>query len=183
MSVLGFIVLLKKENRLHNNKIIILILLALPIAIFAQVFGFIDDFEDGILTGWEVSEEHQRTFELTEEDGVLKIDYHRTSESWEWDNINFTPPEEIDVSDNPTITVKVKSDVATVMTFKPIYGNGTDDWLQKNVTADNQWHDFTFDLESFGSSNLTMIYIYLDGGSTSISSGLVCFRAFMITLK
>ena len=87
---------------------------------FAQVTGFLEDFNDNALTNWEMP--HQDTFFLTEEDSVLKITYNRTSNTWEWDNFNFIPPL-IDVTNNPYISVRVKSNISTELTFKPIYEN------------------------------------------------------------
>ena len=59
----------------------------------------LEDFNDNILTKWQVPQT-TGTFTLMEQDSVLKIVYNRTTNSWEWDNFNFTPPL-IDVSNNP----------------------------------------------------------------------------------
>jgi len=71
--------------------------------------------------------------------------------------------------------VKVKSDVNTQLTFKPIYANGANDWLLENIPGDNNWHDVLFNLTPHGGTNMEIIYMYLDGGSTELSSGMVHF--------
>ncbi len=70
--------------------------------------------------------------------------------------------------------------MATKLTFKPVYGNSNTDWLQYNIPGDNTWHDVTFNLIAHGGSPLNMIYMYLDGGSTALSSGIVCFENLKI---
>jgi hypothetical protein len=156
---------------------------------FSQLTGFFDDFEDGSLdTLWNESlhtlwkADHPGTFGLSEQDGTLNIAYTRTAESAEWDNFNFTPPEEIDVSANPVITLKIKSDVANTFTVKPIYSNGNDGWLQKEVPADGAWHVYEYELveSNYSGGNLQKIYLYFDGGSTEIKSGTVLFDDFQI---
>lgn len=139
---------------------------------YAQITGFLEDFNDNILTGWEMP--HPNTFTLTEKDSMLKITYNRTASSWEWDNFNFTPPL-IDVSNNPNISVRVKCNVSTELTFKPIYQNGNNDWVQAWIAGDNVWHTVTFVLLAHGGSPMNRIYMYLDGGSTTPKSGIVYF--------
>jgi len=156
-------------------KRLVCILIAIPFCLWAQLTGWVEDFNDNSLTGWNVTEEHQRTYRLAEEDSILKITYTRTSASWEWDNFNYTPPQPISVSETPAISVRVRSTVATQLTFKPIYQSGANDWLQENIPGDNAWHEIEFQLTAHGGSPLQIIYIYLDGGSTTPSSGIVFF--------
>lgn len=150
-------------------------IMLVPALLWAQLSGWVEDFNDNTLTGWYVTAEHQRTFQLAEEDSVLKITYTRRDTNWEWDNFNYTPPQPILVTGNPLIYVQVKSDINTQLTFKPIYANGSDDWLQENIPGDNAWHDVEFELVAHGGSPMEIIYMYLDGGSTTPSSGTVHF--------
>ena len=156
-----------------KNISFILIIFCFPSLLVSQVVtGWIEDFNDNMLTGWQSD---QTTFQLTEQDSILRIDYTRTAESWEWHNINYTPPQPILVAGNPFITVRVKSNVNTELTFKPIYYNDEHDWLREYIYGDNSWHEVVFRLENHGGTTLQTIYIYLDGGSTLPKSGIVFF--------
>ena len=148
------------------------LLFIFPATIVAQITGYVEDFNDNILTGWVVEEEHQRTYTLSEEDSVLKIDYHRVVDSWEWDNFNHTPLP-IDVSNHPNLSIMARSTIPTVLTIKPDYESGADDWLQVSLPPDNQWHEYYFTLTKVDSGNLITFYMYLDGGSTEPATGLV----------
>ncbi|MBD3228243.1 MAG: hypothetical protein GF329_08635 [Candidatus Lokiarchaeota archaeon] len=106
-----------------NNRCIFLFsfLLFSPFLAIAQITGFVEDFDDNTPTGWQVPPDQPHTFEIYERDGVLRIVYHRFAESWEWDNINFIPPQVIDLSHKPQISVRVRSDVISELNFKPVY--------------------------------------------------------------
>ncbi len=160
-----------------NNRYLLLIVFMLfsPFFATAQITGFVEDYNDNTLTGWQVPPDQPHTFELFEQDSILKIVYHRVAESWEWDNINFTPPEIIDLSHKSQISVKVKSDVISELTFKPVYENEGEDWVQKKLPDDNQWHTYVFELMNAGNSSMNRLYIYLDGGSTVSNSGIIYF--------
>jgi mannan endo-1,4-beta-mannosidase len=151
-----------------------LVLIVFPLNLMAQVTGFVEDFNDNVLIGWVLEAEHDRTYTLTEADSMLRIDYHRVAESWEWDNFNFTPPL-IDASQKPYITVDVISNVNTVLTFKPVYENETDDWIHVDLPDDSVWHTYTFALMEASNGSMVRIYMYLDGGSTTPVSGTVYF--------
>ncbi len=150
-------------------------LLAASLQAYSQASGFYDDFEDGSVdtvinqvthTLWKA--DHPRTFGITESEGVLNIAYTRTTESAMWDNFNFTPPGSIDVAGIPEITLKIRSDVSTVFTVKPIYSNGRDGWIQKTIPADDIWHTYVYALDpaNYTGATLEKIYLYFDGGST-----------------
>jgi len=131
----------------------ILITALLPVVCFAQRRGFIDDFEDGSfefmitntrrprppVTIWETIT--PGTYGLSEQNGVLRIDYSRTSGIGAFDRFTFTPPREINVSDNPSIRISVKSSVATVLTIQPTYSMRppTYEYLDKEIPGDNTW--------------------------------------------
>lgn len=148
--------------------------LLIPCLINAQITGFVEDFNDNLLTGWEIPLDHQRTYNLTEADSVLKIDYHRTAWSWEWDNFNFTPPL-IDISSHPYISVKVKSDTRAMLTLKPVYSTIEVAWLQKRLNDDNEWYTLTFKMDEPGATLIDRIYMYLDGGTTKPAAGIIYF--------
>ncbi len=143
---------------------------------FTQTTGLLEDFNDNVLSGWEVpADQTAGTFALTEADSVLRIDYNRTAQSYEWDNFNYTPPSIIDATNNPYITVRAKSDVGTALTFKPIYENGDHDWVQVTLLSDEVWHTYKFELVATKPYQINRIYMYLDGGSTETRSGVVYF--------
>ncbi|MCI0493372.1 glycoside hydrolase family 26 protein, partial [candidate division KSB1 bacterium] len=145
-----------------------------PLTLIAQVTGFVEDFNDNLPINWEVPAEHERTYTLTESDSVLKIDYHRTAASWEWDNFNFSPPL-VDISQNLFISVKVKSNIKSVLIFKPAYNQTEVAWLQQQLADDNEWYTITFEIKNPGATLINRIYMYLDGGTTSPASGTVYF--------
>lgn len=156
-------------------RTILFLTILFPVLLLGQQPNWLEDFNDNILSGWSVDEEHLRTYNLSEDDGMLEIAYTRTSESWEWDNFNYTPPVQIFMANDPYITVQVKSDISTQLTLKPIYSNGGEDWLQKNVPGDNAWHEMRFDLTVQQSATIDIIYMYLDAGSTQSKSGTILF--------
>ncbi len=143
-------------------------------ALEAQVTGYKDDFNDGLLSGWEMP--HPATFSLSESDGVLRIDYTRTASSWEWDNFNFIPAHIIDLAGRPVISLKIKSSVAAELTLKPIFEDGGSDWLQAELPSDNEWHQIVLNLTYEASSLVNRVYFYFDGGSTQSRSGIVFFE-------
>ncbi len=147
--------------------------LMLPTLLFGQSTGYIENFNDGNVNGW-VSD-HGDTFKLNSENESLKIDYSRTASSGEWDNFNFTPPNVIDHSENKFISVKVKSDVGTQLIFKPVFEDGSSDWLQTNLIGDNQWRTISFELTVSTNFRMKKLYLYLDGGTTISRAGTVYF--------
>lgn len=162
------------------NKIKQLILAGfffLPAMVTAQVNGLVDDFSDGNITGWVA--DHPNTFGLSLEDGVLKIAYNRSATSDQWDNFNYTPASPINVTDNPFVTIKIKSSVRTEFTLKPIYSAG-DNWLPKIVPGDNAWHTVTFNLAPAGTKIISKFYLYLDAGTTTLKSGTLFVDDFRV---
>jgi len=159
-----------------RNLILLLLLAEFGVA---QLTSYTEDFNDNLLIGWDTNA-GQTTYTLTEADQRLNILYNRNNESWEWDNINFTPPQSLDVSLTPVITLDVKSSVATELVLKPTYTNDTSDWLPINIPPDNAWHTYTFDLTQYTGQLMTRIYFYLDGGSQEYNSGIVEFDNLLI---
>ena len=160
-------------HTLRNNLLIIFICTGI---ISAQTTGLLEDFNDNFLTGWALpGDQTAGTFSLSETDSVLRIDYNRNPQSWEWDTFYFTPATIIDATANPYITVRAKSDVATVLTFKPIYENGQSDWRQVTLPADGIWYTYKFELVALKPYEINRIYMYLDGGRTESKNGTVYF--------
>lgn len=151
----------------------VLITLLLFTFSFSQVTGVSEDFDNGNISRWD-SPQSSNTFVLTATDSILHIAYNRSASSDAWDNFNYTPPL-VDVTDNAIMTIKVKSDVGTVLTFKPIYESGADGWIQYNLPADDKWHNYIIELVNPGPLIINRIYMYLDGGSTLSDSGNVYF--------
>jgi len=152
-----------------SRTVLSIVLCLIACTSFAQMGGFFEDFSDNSLAGWGFD---GSTFTLSATDGALRIAYHRTAASGEWDNFNLMLPS-INVGFNSHLQLKAKSTVATQLTLKPIYANGTDDWLPKGLPADNAWHTYTFALAKAHGTAMTHIYFYLDGGSTTPASGTV----------
>jgi len=165
-------------------KIKLALLMLCGATLFGQITGFIDDFQDGSVdTTWNGTvyrlwdTEDTSIFHISEGNGVLSIGYVRKSTDRSWPCMFFTPPEIMDVSVNPQISIKIKSDVAITYQFKPVYNSGANDWEVVDISGDNIWRTYTFALESGNYSGTTMyrIYMHFDGGSTPAKTGTVCF--------
>ncbi len=152
--------------------IFVLVLLVTPLS--GQVKGYVEDFNDNVLTGWEMPDPD--TFYLEEAGGILKISYNRTASSWEWDNFNYIPLQNIDVTENPMISLKVKSGVGTELVLKTIFLDNTNDWLTALLPSDDKWHTVLFNVADTVSGTINRIYFYLDGGTTVPKSGEVYFN-------
>lgn len=166
----------------------ILFLLFPCISGFAQSNGFLYRFEDNALdvtvrsrddetlhTLW--STQSPDTYLLTEQNGVLKIDYERLAGRGANDSFSLTPPASINVSSNPRIRVSIKSSVATSLTIRPIYNNcpPTYEDLVQELPGDAAWHTVYFDLYPHLSSRLSIksLDFFLDHGSSDPSSGTI----------
>ncbi|MDZ7374367.1 MAG: DUF5060 domain-containing protein [candidate division KSB1 bacterium] len=143
----------------------------------AQPQGMAVSFDDGSLVGWHWD---AATFELSARDSALLINYHRTTQSWEWHNFHFVLPQPISVASAPKISLRVRSNLDTELTLKPTYSNQGSDWLPVNVPGDNQWQYYEFGLLNYGDGLLERIYFYLDGGTTTPRSGTVWFDDLLI---
>ncbi|MBN2354496.1 DUF5060 domain-containing protein [candidate division KSB1 bacterium] len=157
-----------------------LIFIIVPI-LNTQTTGWVEDFNDYDLAGWQVSLTEQRTYQLAAVDSALRIQYTRTADSEAWDNFNFTPPQSIDVSGHPYLRLRVRSDVAAKLSLKPVYTTGQNDWLDANLSAGDAWTYFTFKLYACGGGLMNRIYLYLDGGSMAPSSGTVYLDDLLIS--
>ncbi|MDZ7721877.1 MAG: hypothetical protein U5R06_03375 [candidate division KSB1 bacterium] len=81
-----------------------------PVLLFAQVTGFLENFNDHDLAGWESP--HSHTFALAVVDSALEITYTRDAESDALDGFNFIPPRST-ATNKPYISVRVKSNIST----------------------------------------------------------------------
>jgi len=154
------------------KKVLLLLSLFVSLTAFGQVKGLVENFKTGDITKWTSD---GRTFQLAADSGTLKITYTRTSTSGQWDNFHFVPPTTVNMSSNPLITVKVKSDVGTVLTLKPVYEDNTSDWIQQTLTSDSKWYTIQYNT-SKGAKILKDLYLYLDGGTTAAKAGVVRFE-------
>ena len=146
------------------------IMIFITSSLSAQVTGFIDDFNDGNIDGWVA--DHSQTFQLSNENGALKIHYTRTSASSAWDNYNFTPSQTINITSNPVITFNIKSDVNTAFSIKPTNGQDVP-LITQNIIGDNQWRKMSFEINNANSKIIAKMYMYFDGGTTELKEGTV----------
>lgn len=115
------------------------------------VSGFYDDFSDDVLIMDEPWSDYEETnYALTEEDDVLKIACN-TASSWKSFGLKFMESP-LDLSDNPVIKLRMRSDQAFPMTikFKDAEGNwdqwGTQGHPVFNVSASDYFITYTFDI-------------------------------------
>ncbi len=126
----------------------------------------IDGFSSGNTDNWNKTGE---TFNYQLESNILKISYNRTATSGAWDQFNLKVAD-LALS-NYELKIRIKADFNFQFTAKPVYSDNTYDWLQKNVTAGDQFTDVTFQISSNAARTLQTIYFYFDGGSTTVKSG------------
>lgn len=154
------------------KKIMLFLSLIFTLTVFPQVKGYVENYKSGDISHWNADE---NTFKLSADSATLKITYNRSSGSTAWDNFHFVPPATIDMSSNPLITIKIKSTVGSVIAIKPVYLDNTSDWLQNGLTGDNKWKTYQFNTTK-GAKIIKEIYMYLDGGTTALKSGIVRFE-------
>lgn len=160
------------------KKILIILVFIISYSIAgAQTTGFLQNFDDGKMTGWRA--DHERTFQLSIDSTFLKITYTRTSASDPWDNFNLTLPEEVDVSNTPRLYVRAKSDIPVVIGLKPVPVNPVN-LITQSILGDNKWKELFFEITNTTNRTVTHVYCYLDGGSTQPKSGTVWFDEIRI---
>ena len=127
---------------------------------YSQRIGFTDDFENGTLEYSFRNNQGNRppfiiwgtetkgAYDLTETEGVLKIDFNRLDGHGAYDRFTFRSFRAISVNENPRIQIEIKSDVALKITASPVYSiePKTVEYLEKEIPGDNQWHTYTFEL-------------------------------------
>lgn len=157
---------------LGSIKLTLLIFFLLVVTISAQVSGWKEDFNDGNLSRWGSEE---ATYQLSAENGSMKINYTRTSNSSNiWHNFRFNSPQNIDITRNPIITITLKSTVNTVLSIKPTT-NADVQLISKDIIGDGVWRTIKFNVTVPASKNFNTIYMYLDGGTTLPKNGIVLF--------
>lgn len=138
----------------------------------AQTTSYLQNFDDGEITGWK--SDHERTFKLSNDSSSLKITYTRTTSSDPWDNFNLTLPDEIDVSTTPKLYVRAKADIPVVIGLKPIPVNPVN-LISNSIIGDGQWKELIFEITNTSNLRVAQVYCYLNGGSSQNKSGTVWF--------
>lgn len=144
----------------------------LGISIYSQSTGLNENFDNNDLSRWK--SDHVRSFQLAPDNGTMKITYTRSAQSDPWDNFNYTPVSTIDIRNNPYITIRVKSNINTVLSIKPTAGENPP-LIDKTIVGDNEWHTISFKANADGSKTFNKIYMYFDGGTTNIKNGTIYF--------
>jgi len=159
---------------------------------FSQLTGFTDNFDNGKLdTLWQGenctlwSSGDTNIYRFTEKNGFLNIAYSRTSSNPTYSAFVFWPPEDVDVSGNPEISVKIKSDVAFTWAMKPYYrhDNNDDNYASMgSVPGDNTWKTYTLYLkeDNYTNDSLYQVVFFFDPGTTPNKEGTVLFDDFTI---
>jgi len=139
-------------------------ILFIPFSVFSQD-SFIEEFEGDILSSqWFFD---FATYEGSVEDDVLKVDYNRTADSWLWDQFNIQLASNITITENPFLSIKIKSDENINLVLKPENTVGGSDWLEQYITGDGEWKEYFFELSNAPSQPIEAVYIYFDAGSTT----------------
>ncbi|NQU87615.1 MAG: DUF5060 domain-containing protein [Mariniphaga sp.] len=155
--------------------------------VFSQRFGFSDDFENGSLELTFRNNQGNRppfiiwgtdtpvSYQLDEEDGVLKIKYSRIEGTGAFDHFTYNSFRARNVNQNPRIQIQVKSDIETKLTASPVYSQEppTYEYLEKEIPGDNEWHTYTFELTRayYSNNNVQAIDFYFDRGNAEAKSG------------
>lgn len=158
-------------------KKILLVLVLLSNLAQAQTTGFLQNFDDGQMTGWKT--DHTRTFQLSIDSTFLKITYTRTAQSGPWDNFNLTLPAEVDVSNTPRMYVRARADIPVIIGLKPIPVNPVD-LISNSILGDGKWKELFFEITSPTNRRVLQVYGYFDGGSSQQKSGTVWFDEIRI---
>lgn len=149
-------------------KSLFLFLLLLPYLSFSQSI-ILDDFSGTTLKeNWNAE---GTTFTLGLENESMRIDYLRNEDSWEWDQFHFILDNSIELK-SYTINLKLKTNIATQLTVKPVYEDGSDDWIQIQLQNSNQFQEISLSALSEETRQLTTLYFYFDAGSTANVQGL-----------
>ncbi len=156
----------------------------------AQRVGYSDNFENGSLEFTFRNNQGNRppfiiwgtetpgTYDMTESNGVLKIEYSKTDGIGAFDRFTFHPFRAIGVTGNPRIQLRLKSDIDVILTASPTYSiePPTFEFLQKKIPGDNSWHTYTFELtkDFYSASNsVQSLDFYFDRGLAENKSGKI----------
>ncbi|MCD6659401.1 MAG: T9SS type A sorting domain-containing protein [Lentimicrobium sp.] len=165
---------------MSNHRLFTTLLLFISMTLGLQLSAetiVIDNFNDNTISPeWQIE---GSTFALSAENQAMRVDYNRTSSSWEWDQFHkiILPQPELSQFQ---IEFRVKTDVQFQMNVKPVYTDGSSDWLTNSIPVTADYQLFTFGVTSAGQKVLETIYIYFDGGSTAIKSGIIHIDEILI---
>ena len=141
----------------------------IPVMCFAQSSGFHDDFNDNQLAShWWFGDP---AYSGSEEEGVLQVNYNRTSSSGAWEQFHLNLPD-LDVSSQPYITLSIRSDIQFNLAIKPENRLAQSDWLEQSIPGDGVWHELFFEVFS-ATTELNKVFFYFDGGTNLVKSGAI----------
>lgn len=140
---------------------------------YGQTTGWVEDFNGGNISRWVTDQGSQSVYQISAESEALKVSYNRTGAGHEWDNMNFTPPSLIDMSAQPSISLRIKSTIATTLSVKPVFENGTDNFMSVSIKGDQSWQVINIKLTATGTLKMNKMYMYINGGSSAVESGTV----------
>lgn len=160
------------------------VLIFIPAITFGQITEFVDDFEDGSLdTTWNGETKElwytnaEELYTLNELNGVLEIDYNRTSSTG--GIFTMMLPEPVDMSDNPRIKLSVRTPVPFSLTLLAYFqiGRPTNNVITHNVPGDGEWHTFVFEIEKSVASEQTlkMLNFYFDQEYDGVKDATINF--------
>ncbi len=179
---MGNLTMKMKTNNIIKSLLCILMLFQI---IKAQITGYSDNFEDGVLENWFTGE-NQPTFTLSEVSGNLNVVYewHNGNDegdsSWVWDHFRFEAPEIIDASSVPYITFRAKCNTSTDLNIKPVHENGASHFVSLNIPGNNEWNNYEVKMSYAENFGLTQIFCYLNGGEESPDSAILMIDDFKI---
>lgn len=171
---------------MHKKALYIItaLLLLLPATGLCQnpITEFIDTFErtsldttwnDETHTLWDTN--HPQTYDLSISDNIFNVDYNRGNHSAEDASFRFTPPEDLDLLENPRISIYLKSDVSTTLTIRTIYSPFTNESKELDIPGDDTWRTYSIPLDEDNVANneAERFHLYLDYGSTASASGQI----------
>lgn len=153
-------------------KYLLLIFFSLGIAINAQVTGHVENFDNGVITGFVADD--SLIYILSNDAGALRVDYNRKSSDYIWGNFNYTPAQTIDMTNNPVMVFKMKSTVSTTFSFKNVNDNSPS-LIGTAIPGDNTWHVYEVKLTPSTNHILKRCFMYFDGGTSNPKSGTIWF--------
>ena len=146
------------------------ILLLSPIGVFGQ--GHSENFNDGDISGWG----GQADYELSNTGNELQIISHKTS-TWNSFEYNFTPT---DISANPYVSLKVKTDVDFNLNFS-VWDNLTGNNYSyperegyQTIVHSDGYATYTFDFRDVAGVDLSSIsklnFVFNPGGASGCNA-------------
>jgi glucuronoarabinoxylan endo-1,4-beta-xylanase len=138
----------------------------------SQNTGFVDDFSDNVLTGWQGTGDYQ----LAESGGVLHIDANKRS-TWNSFTFNFAA---IDISSNPIVSLKVLTDRDFNLGFSVWDTEGKYDYppvTYQEIVSSDHFIEYVFDFSKAKETDLKKIcmlnFVFNPAGAMSFSGNVV----------